>query len=1180
MKKTKLITSICVPAAALSLAGGITGLVLALNKNHDVNPDVPTPAETKTVKFLPGEGSLMGRTFAKVAKGTTLDKIAQPEAIANGKLFAGWTLENGKKVTGRAVVNDNMVLKATYSSTLGDHSTISFVKKSDEVTGVTIQGNTKVAVKNKDKFFMVNRPSAKKKIGNVEYEFAGWKYLETYGTHTKDTLVGENDEITQDIKIYPSFVQTVTLTFQGGTGTTRVHGTETVNVATTKQFQDINTPTYTHGSDYLIGWKDSQGNDVGPTTTFSANTTLIAQWTNEPSSLYVGINYKSVTGTKSPDGTSAKDLAIKLNGIASGGAVPTYALSRQKAWKDANRPLLTSVNEGTDTTEKVQDYYIKGWEYIVTGSGSTNWTALTDTTTFEASITAIDVRPVLWYAGSSVSLTADKTTVAQGQKTNLYAYVLGGSDPSKEIDQDVVWTSPSDDITISATGELSVADKCTTGSYTIKATNKYTWKTDETAIEEYTISINVVTPYADSKTVWVYNKMDSEEAATWKTIDMRTACDPTATSIKFYIGGDTTAAKTKTAARTTFNDTLYFGGECDVIYEGFLAGCSAFNNGFTTGTAIPLALPSTLKAIRPGFLENCTAFNQPITFNSGLTTIDDSFLAGCTSFDQAIAIPATVTNIGNHFMFGCTTFGTTGTLTFTDTPTIKTIGTHFLCGCSAFNQSLTIPASVTEIGQYFMNLCSAFTSTLTINTTTNVLVENEHNLSDNVHNTAISTTGFTLAGTQTVVDELLDTYPTITGTSTEAPYVYRKITNSPKTAVLTKQATTPVTYTTTDTVLSGLAVAQRATYKMTVTDGKYLTSGQIVYDTQVTPTGNISVDSIKANGVALTSGTDYELDGTTAGTLKITFKSTNKAVGEVTVNVRVNAACNGGAATFSEVEVPGFNGLEWSTITGAVTTFESSAQDETATLQFLNTVDPNGNEHTWDTDAKTTLEKYLVGKTGKITINGKLHTIRCIGCLHDAIVESGTVTNKKATLTYELTTLLSGDDGNALTTIWSGTGGVYNYDYTNSALRANLTGEGTASRKTWSATALSMLPSDISTAVKTVEKKVATSDGTGQTPTYAATTYQDKLFPITYTEMGQTGSIAEGTAYKYWTTHSADNDRIKKDANASAKVYWLGSPNTSDKQYAWGVTAAGTFESGYNVSDQSFKRSVSFAFCI
>lgn len=259
----------------------------------------------------------------------------------------------------------------------------------------------------------------------------------------------------------------------------------------------------------------------------------------------------------------------------------------------------------------------------------------------------------------------------------------------------------------------------------------------------------------------------------------------------------------------------------------------------------------------------------------------------------------------------------------------------------------------------------------------------------------------------------------------------------------------------------------------------------------------------------------------------------------------------------------------WDQIIEACNTFEASDHGEEATATFLASFSAK------DKTIKTLAD--LAGCWTSVLINNKAHIVRIIGSDHDKIADK----TYNAALTFELVTLLSDSNGNGLTCQWDTTN---NYDYTNSILRWNLNGNGSGTQPegVWSNSAFSMLPSKLKAdgAIKTVNKKVATYNSEESKYEVKTEGYDDKLFALTYSEIGQTHSeqsvwLVEGSPYEYWQHNP---DFVKLDFNNNQKYYFLNTPKTDENDYAGYVNTQGVAGPGFgNVKSA---RGISFAFCI
>lgn len=255
-----------------------------------------------------------------------------------------------------------------------------------------------------------------------------------------------------------------------------------------------------------------------------------------------------------------------------------------------------------------------------------------------------------------------------------------------------------------------------------------------------------------------------------------------------------------------------------------------------------------------------------------------------------------------------------------------------------------------------------------------------------------------------------------------------------------------------------------------------------------------------------------------------------------------------------------------------------------------------------------------VGTTKNLTVNGINQPVRVIGFNHDELADGS---GKKAGITFEFVNLLSDSNGYSLATVWNWMNGSSstNYDYPNSNLRKALDGEGSGSlawyqkgstTKSSYGTALSMLPADLQSEIKKVKKPIAT------TSSYGVTSYDTKLFTLSYREMTASGTSSyakeEGSAYAFYTgSGDTDANRIKHqpkwhdeavttytkitDGNYAAYNYagynsttdtyggysWLRSPYSYDSNRAWRVSTDGALSSS-SVYLSAF--AVAPAFCI
>lgn len=167
-----------------------------------------------------------------------------------------------------------------------------------------------------------------------------------------------------------------------------------------------------------------------------------------------------------------------------------------------------------------------------------------------------------------------------------------------------------------------------------------------------------------------------------------------------------------------FNQPITIPSNCNQIGNGFMYGAFSFNQ--------PITFPSSITAIGTYFMSNCYAFDQPIDLSSTtISTVGNYFMYMCKAFNSTLKLPTTMTSTGTYFLAGIT--GTTSTV-YTralygccfnqplDVSKIKTFGNYFMANQLAFNQPLDL-SSATIISTYFMQNCTSFSQPITIPST-------------------------------------------------------------------------------------------------------------------------------------------------------------------------------------------------------------------------------------------------------------------------------------------------------------------------------------------------------------------------------------------------------------------------------------------------------------------------------
>lgn len=908
MKKTKLITSICVPAAALSLAGGLTGMFIALNKNKGNDPITPVPSKDQcAIKFNAGDARVEGKANQVVKKGTTLGKVVQPK-VTNynpNKVFSGWTTKDGKLVNDVTKITTNTELFASYvnANELG-YSTVTFTTTD---SAVVIQGNTKVSVPDTYKFYQINRPTATK----AGYVFKWWS------NSGDDSQFAETSLLSSPVTLHPVFTTAVTVTYDPNGGT-YVSGSTVVTTATGSTFADTNPPTFTNGNLYLEGWYTQGGERVSESFVINQSLTVYAHWSSDVSDLVTKIHF--VTEDSIPEGSNVG--TIQLDGVNN----PTYAAGlpintpfKNALWNEINRPRLTAVKDTSGTPVDItNNWCISGWKYKYQTSTSpetwsTEWTDLSDTATeapFTDAMKVVKIRPVLTKSGDKVYLTSDASKLTVGSKTTIYAYTTGGNN-GMPVDQAIAqanWTltdSSTTPVTIPSTvakltaGTGATANQATleiltsidSAIYTLPLQIKASNPCAVNPTSQNTITVDVKEVYDESTECWVYTKWTpasgpQETTESWKHVSFYDLCY--AQTMTFTRRDGTTF----TQARSSFNAEIWVGGNCTTIYQGFLNGCTSFNSPIHF-------INDKVTDIQEGFMEGCTSFNSNITLPSKLTTIGGSFMASCTAFNKNVVIPKTVTSIGSSFMHDCTAFGSTaspGVLSFEADSTLATIDEYFLFNCTSFNQDLTIPSTVTSIGTYFMNCCDAYTGKLSMaEATANGLTYSSHNLSAAESGKAISETGFSLGGTGAGI--IAAAYPSVADATAS---VYRKINLTNTDVDMTKTTHEFMVY---QPQFASKNPGETVTFTTTnggVETGYHLPSATIT--TNNTGTGRIKLLEITSNASTLVEGTHYTVaEDSSTHKLTITFIG-NAAVVTVKFKVLIITPCDGGY--FGATEVP------------------------------------------------------------------------------------------------------------------------------------------------------------------------------------------------------------------------------------------------------------------------------------
>ena len=123
-----------------------------------------------------------------------------------------------------------------------------------------------------------------------------------------------------------------------------------------------------------------------------------------------------------------------------------------------------------------------------------------------------------------------------------------------------------------------------------------------------------------------------------------------------------------------------------------------------------------------------------------------------------------------------------------------------------------------------------------------------------------------------------------------------------------------------------------------------------------------------------------------------------------------------------------------------------------------------------------------------------------------------------------------------------------NHDYANSDIHSYLNN-----------TFVNLFDSDIKSAIKQVKIPYRAGSGSSTTVTSGSSGLSAKVFLLSYTEVGFSGSSyapVEGAVLSYF--NGADNSKRIGYLNGSATRWWLRSPGTSNTGHAWSVYSGGS----------------------
>ncbi|MCQ2792217.1 MAG: InlB B-repeat-containing protein [Bacilli bacterium] len=230
---------------------------------------------------------------------------------------------------------------------------------------------------------------------------------------------------------------------------------------------------------------------------------------------------------------------------------------------------------------------------------------------------------------------------------------------------------------------------------------------------------------------------------------------------------------------------------------------------------------------------------------------------------------------------------------------------------------------------------------------------------------------------------------------------------------------------------------------------------------------------------------------------------------------------------------------------------------------------------------------FEIGDTKKVTLNGLEHLVRIIDFDKDKDSRGNPVG-----ITFEFATLISKDEGEAITTLWNCDQGdkSTNYNYPESTLNIFLNDTGDPN------SVINMLPSDptnkdLKEVIKEVNKNVGINEVGGEydPSNYIAKPYKTKLFPLAYVEFtsnivweeenipGEGNDDEIEPRYQFYK-HEIAKNRIKKAVNGVAEYYFTRSPSLDGSDLFFRVDNVGDIRFDYNVYDLYF--AIAPAFCV
>jgi len=752
MKKQKLLKVVCSTAALLGMSSITLGVAFAmLNKDSKHVYDY-------VVTFDAGNGRFVNQTYQTqhVYSGETLDRIPQPEVIANQKdpitgdryKFAGWH-DGHNFVTGKHTFTKDTKLTAVYvnGATEGFH-TVTF--KSDDPT-ITFLGNRTVSVVHGERFYRVNRPVA---------QSADAKWFKHWRIQGTSEPIDENFQITGDIVLEPVMTIGVTITWDPNAeeGGKIIQGNSTTTLETGTVFSKFNQPQIQnefYTVRFFAGWEYNDGSkwvEMKPTDVISQNITVRAKWSGSPevSDGYATLAYVQNSDEGQPAGMSFTPSSFYI--------VQTKAKSGQtgfvaKTWADIVKPTVKTTvgNYKVATDEDGNEiWYVR--EIYPSGTEG-EWIKLDNTYSFDKTegsgedikyVTRYEIKPEMVSKITGIDVIKSRSEMLPETEYEFRASVVGGDEAGG---QDVTWHVYSDPECTQELTEKGGSSIYFDGSYLhvdfMDANATYYVRaisSANTSIMSDPQPLKVVMPYEWSEVssetsylrydqqIWFVNKKDGKNH--WWRVDPAQLCDASTTTDGYEvysITGDKDIISRYCITTPSFKSDLILGKAITALPEYF---CAYFTN-----FAGKVVLPEKLESIGPCFMFGCENFDSQLTIPSTVTYIADHFMYGCSKFNNGskgetvntfdLSGLTGLTHIGDKFLGSCTLFDSP--LTLPDAA--YDIGMGFLADCVLFNRDITIPANITRVLSNFMNNCCSYTSTISIETPIDNFLKSDNNFS-------------------------------------------------------------------------------------------------------------------------------------------------------------------------------------------------------------------------------------------------------------------------------------------------------------------------------------------------------------------------------------------------------------------------------------------------------------------